>query len=506
MKKIAIYHPILIALFPVIFLYAANQNEMKVSQIFWPLVLSLAGVSILYLAISFFLKDRIKAAIVTSIWIIFFFSYGHFYDLITDWGLEPLLFGRRKFLILLWGLIPLSFFIWGLRSKKKWDGFNQFLNIFAFCLVLLGLWNIGVYQKQTGQWLKDGQSWWRSRHQIRNKVAVNPNDPDIYYIILDGYASSATLRDVFNYNNDDFINHLRSRGFYVADRSHSNYVLTYLSLGSSLNLEYINYLSQVKLASGQKISEPAYKLIADNKVIKFLKSRGYKYINFGSGFGITDFNSNADINYINNAGNEFQMMLFQTTLLRIFDKYFSIKDVARQRILKVFSQLTRVPKISGPKFVFAHIMIPHWPYLFGPDGERITQPISTNWPRKYYLNQLIYTNKKVKIMLDGILANSPKPPVIILQSDHGPMATFDINMKGPPTLTNIKERCGILNAYYLPPKGDPALSLSITPVNTFRLIFKHYFNQNYALLPNRVYFSSYKDSYKFDDISAQLGY
>ena len=46
---------------------------------------------------------------------------------------------------------------------------------------------------------------------------------DIYYIIVDGYASSSTLEEIYGYDNHEFTDYLTERGFYVASESRSNY-------------------------------------------------------------------------------------------------------------------------------------------------------------------------------------------------------------------------------------------------------------------------------------------
>jgi hypothetical protein len=78
--------------------------------------------------------------------------------------------------------------------------------------------------------------------------------PDIYYIILDGHARSDILAELYGYDNNWFVDSLRQRGFYVADRSRTNYAQTYLSLASTLNMTYLDSLAQ---AVGPK-SQPGY--------------------------------------------------------------------------------------------------------------------------------------------------------------------------------------------------------------------------------------------------------
>ena len=56
----------------------------------------------------------------------------------------------------------------------------------------------------------------------------------------------------------------------------------------------------------------------------------------------------------------------------------------------------------------------------------------------------------------------------------------------------------ILNAYYLPGHSDIAYP-TISPVNTFRLIFNTYFGTDYELLPDTSYYSPVPNIYDFEE-------
>ena len=53
----------------------------------------------------------------------------------------------------------------------------------------------------------------------------------------------------------------------------------------------------------------------------------------------------------------------------------------------------------------------------------------------------------------------------------------------------LKERISIFNAYYLPGHALQFLYDSITPVNSFRIIFDHYFGTNLGVLEDKTYFT-----------------
>jgi hypothetical protein len=157
---------------------------------------------------------------------------------------------------------------------------------------------------------------------------------------------------------------------------------------------------------------------------------------------------------------------------------------------------TTVPDVPSPKFVFVHLVIPHHPFVFGPNGENLSS-IGSGVPKgvpkfeEYkikYPDQVRYINKRITAVVDLILQSSPNPPIIVIQGDHGP-APFDVN----------ERRMKILNAYYFPDDLE-GLYPTITPVNTFRLIFDKYFGQNYPLLEDRSLYSAYDIPYNYEEV------
>ncbi|MCW3116897.1 MAG: synthase family protein, partial [Chitinophagaceae bacterium] len=143
-------------------------------------------------------------------------------------------------------------------------------------------------------------------------------------------------------------------------------------------------------------------------------------------------------------------------------------------------ELTRTlsaQKTVEPKFVYAHLMIPHHPYYFDSKGDSL--PLKKllrfkNTDSNDYIEYLKYGNKKIMQLVDDILASSPTPPVIMLLSDHG--------FRHPAKTTDRKYDFMNLNAIYLPRKNYSQFNDSITNVNHFRVFFNSCFNQHLTLL------------------------
>lgn len=123
--------------------------------------------------------------------------------------------------------------------------------------------------------------------------------------------------------------------------------------------------------------------------------------------------------------------------------------------------------------------------------------------RQAYLHQLMLDNMKVRELLDVLLSPSARTPVLVIQADHGPGTTGDFR---DPSDQFLGERMRILNAYYLPGNGSDLLYPSITPVNTFQLIFNYYFGQYYFLLPDRSYNNGHGTSYDYYDVTERVAF
>ena len=59
----------------------------------------------------------------------------------------------------------------------------------------------------------------------------------------------------------------------------------------------------------------------------------------------------------------------------------------------------------------------------------------------------------------------------------------------------------IFNAYYLPEGGNENLYETITPVNTFRVVFNTYFGGRYELLPDKSWYGHVEDTLKEAPVS-----
>ncbi len=514
MRKLFVVHPLLFAVFPILALYAYNVAEVSPSEIVLPTTIVLGSTVLLLLLCGFILRNLRKAGIVVSIFLVLFFSYGHVANAVEGWGID------YKVLLPLWSLLIIFGAYLAIKTRRDLHKLTSILNVIALTLVIIPTVNIVVHETRAASYDVN-----TAESMETNAVDLGEMDalPDIYYIILDRYASASTLKEVYDFDNSEFIDYLSDKGFYVASESRANYPKTASSLASSLNMEYINYLGEQVGEESDDLG-PIYAMLQDYEVWRFLKSRGYQFIHIGSWWEPTRENKNADVNINHCQVPEFSMHLLETTMVYPIVQESSglpdwmtspfvaeFREMHHNSVLFNFEKLAEVPGMEGPKFVFAHIFIPHPPYVFDRDGNYLTLEEADERSRTVnYVDQLIFANSKVKALVDELLSSSEVPPIIILQADEGPYPLrYELDGENfrweEATQAELREKMGILNAYYLPDVDNGLLYPSITPVNSFRAVFKLYFDADFELLPDRSYVS-YSDQYpyKFIDVTDQL--
>jgi hypothetical protein len=503
------FHPLLFALAPILFLYSHNAARLPIAptELVLPLAVSFAAALCLWLLLGLVLRSGRRAALVVSLFLALFFLYGRAQDAIGP-KTPPALLPAVAIGILLLGII---FFA---RPRREFSGLTVFLNLASLALVLINL--------ATGI-----PAFLRSRATNANPASAPAADtaklPDIYYIILDSYAREDVLKQAYGYDNSGFTDYLRSRGFLVGSRSRSNYAQTYLSLASSLNMTYLDSLAR-KAGLESDDRSPLLEMIAHSRVANFLKQHGYTTVSFASGYTGTEFD-NADVHYAPRwALSEFQNVLISTTALpAVLDlaARHTQWDVRRQLILHAFERLPDVAGMRPPVFAVCHIVAPHPPFVFGPRGEKLNpegvftlseadaapandrQTARQEFIRSY-LGQLEFITFKTKQTVDRILTRSSRPPVIILQGDHGPASFSNWDDATPGQLV---DRMAILNACLIPSDSTgPAWYDSISPVNTFRLIFDRVFGESLPLLPDRSWISTAEFPYRFYDATQPEAY
>jgi hypothetical protein len=158
----------------------------------------------------------------------------------------------------------------------------------------------------------------------------------------------------------------------------------------------------------------------------------------------------------------------------------------------------------GPKFVFAHFLPPHHPYLFDRDGHVLRRATVSDqfefqkllWEvRPPYVEQVLFMNRRILEVVDRIRADSEMPPIIVLQSDHGPNLREGLSEERQHQI-----RLANFSALLLPGAPEDLVPDEATPVNHFRRILNHYFGAGHPILEDRFFVSPFEEPYRFVEV------
>lgn len=518
MKRSLILHPFLFAIYSVLGIYSQNASQVPFEWMFRSLLIAFLVAVFVYWFLNVRSKDFEYAAWGTTLFILWLFS-GHVYlFLLRQSSFWRTPFGGILALVLFSSALILfaGRWLWGkIKSRKT---ITVFLNVVSIALVLFSVWAIV-------------STLFRSNVQVRmikDRVTgfeipateENGNLPDIYFIVLDGYGREDILRDLYGFDNSEFASFLRDSGFYVADRSSPNYPQTELSISSSMNLNYLD--AYVEGFGDTSDRSPLRELMQHTVLRRFLEEQGYTFVALPSAALFAQI-TDADVYYdtTSRGVNEFEGLVLSSTIAGIFAESWGVElpvqgyHLHKRYILSTLEALQTVPELSGPKFVFAHILSPHPPFVFDRDGNFILpdRPYST-WDaslfpgsaqeyKNGYVDQMIFMNAQMTKIVTSILEKSepPPPPIIIIMGDHGPGAYYDTLELNESCLA---ERFSILNAYYFPDRNYERLYPSITPVNSFRVVLDQYFGADLDLLEDKSYFAGWLSPYQFTDVSDKI--
>jgi hypothetical protein len=529
-----LYIPIaMLALTPVLSKYLLNSYQLSIQEIWFPLVMNLTTAAILTAGFYRLWSKNRLAAYIGAILATAILTNGYdFRFLIIEPVLQaiiplPKLTDQIYSLILIALILITSY--WSGRGVahfttiKKWNPHN------IITAISIAIGSTFVLQAIPAA-RNIATAWPQFFYQPPKITAAKPPSetprPDIYYIVLDRYASPEVLSKQFNYNNADFLKFLSDKQFYIREDSHQNYPYTAQSVASTMNLDYNHDMIQKFGNSSLQTIIPYNQTIRNSALAKYLKSIGYKYTLIGNWYETSNLSPYADQTFldqgqltllnktfvIDNFGkNELlespYWRLIQPGLTLSKYKLFGYNNAGGDQMtlnqIKALKTISKQP--AGNKFVFAHMLIPHDPYFFNADGslnpyrdgDNNGQPI-----KQKYINQVKFINEQIKDVINQINSNSRGQAVIILQADEGPYP-IDLNRENfnqdliLGELANgsmlkwsdqdLQMKFGNLAAYYIPGASESDLQAGGTTVNAFRLVLNTLFNTKLPYLPDCYY-------------------
>ena len=500
--------PFLIPVLLLTLLWQRNRLRLPIDDTLPTLGVLLGLVAVFLVASYLRFKDWRRAALLTTIWTFFLLYAPSFAQLLAPSGW------------LFWGAISLTGLIAFDISRRlpRADDAQSKGMLYANVAALI----LGVPWALQASWqafqLEQG------RPDPTNVFApfeaeADANSPDVWHIVMDRYANAGVLRDNYGYDNSAFLQALRDRGFAVEDEAFSNYQVTNQSLSSTLNANYLDHL--IATQDHKLDSVPQFEAVRSSQASRFFKREGYEMIFASTWADISHTHDLADRTVNSRPVSQLPRQVIDQSLLGHLGALADIPFLSGRadqcvREPAKFAELRKIAGEDGRKYVFAHFLLPHPPYLLNKDGEckPVVQEIA--WDRKRnYLEQLEYANGELLELIDAILAG-PRPATIVIHGDEGPYPEVyagDEKYRKTPlaprkSWANVgpdmwREKTGILMAVR---HADGATeSAPATPMNLYPLILNRDFNGKLPMRSDRVsIFQDVDEIHKWTDVTEAL--
>jgi hypothetical protein len=203
-----VIHPFLLAIFPILGFYVRNSTEVPLGDLVMPIAVVFLLTLATWLFASFLSGNPLCAGLFTTLCLIPFYT-GRQIPRIVDSQLTGLtsLWVQRDVHVparvsILSVLVVLGLAALGLLARLKNPGpWTRMLNLFSIFLVILPVTEV----TRTREPLRARPQ--RSATAFPLALSSQPL-PDIYYIILDGYARSDVMRELFDFDNTAFLERL----------------------------------------------------------------------------------------------------------------------------------------------------------------------------------------------------------------------------------------------------------------------------------------------------------
>jgi hypothetical protein len=463
----------------------------------------LAG--LFFLALRFLMRSWQRSAQITSLLVFVFLFYGVIKDFFKV-TLHADFLGRYLVLLPLIALVT-GWLIVLICKKANFSRLNRFENGLLILSILVD--GLVLLYTDTEKFIQSNQLVKNTALKISN-LPVPSERPDVYFLVFDSYPGTRMLHEYLHYDNRTQDSILQSIGFFVAGRPLSNYNHTPLSIASTLNFEYLRTIANHSNLFPKDYNQAALSIEHSVVPAVFLRN-GYKFYNLS----VFDFPGHPSIqkNSLLALPAE-KMLLFNTLTSRFYQDiawHFSMFKPASLQLEQRYKQdedefaemtnekefnntiidsVLKIPSARemSPKFIYCHFYLPHAPLFYDSSGRALPIDVALmnkeKKEKRPFLSYLEYTNKTMLKIVRTVLHDSPRPPVIIIQSDHN---YRDLSEDTVP----VSQYCSNYSAFYFPDKSYNKLYDSISNINTFPVIFNKYFGTRIPLQRDSSIFTVY---------------
>ena len=334
--------------------------------------------------------------------------------------------------------------------------------------------------------------------------------PDIYHITLDGYARADVLRELYEFDNTDFLDRIRGLGFAVAERATTPYNQTQLVMSSIFEGAYLHRSEEGRNRSPGDYRDRIRERFLENSTVMALTRMEYQIAATYTEYSPVDIGRHdmiaprpwLELTF-------FERVAFERNALSLLALKFDSLNQGENHTISMMRDAYSAPfarTLGRPAFLFTHQLAPHPPFDVSRDGERrktIRRPHrlvdatvfhdgEESLRLEYkngYVEKLLLINAETIRYLERLIRDLPDPKIVILHGDHGGGLYVD---QENLDATCVKERFSPLLALYSSDgQLQDRLGDDFNLVNLYRLIFNTYFETDLPMLESENYFAPY---------------
>jgi hypothetical protein len=495
-------HVFVFAAFPILSIYSANLATfpLRADLLLRPILLISMATMLALVAMRVWTRDLQQRAVMLSMFFVGCLSFVLTSTLGEGYWLRT---GKPEWMLTGAHVAAGVFLAWFVRTPERAYRVAPALRVSAAVLLFATIGQIALVSARRPQWHPAVAAIKSARHF---EFPAGGPRPDIVHVLLDGLGSPGVLQTYYDLDISGHRAALEARHFTVGQGTRSNYAFTYSSVASLLNASYLDPLGPF---AGVADRRPLHDLIDNASVITALKRRGYQFDFIGSSYSATDRHPLADRCDCALIGlNELETAAYRLSPLRAFKMDWLTYGPFRQKINYELNAVRRLTDDGPPRFVLAHLILPHPPFAFDahgrlPAGPRALfgMPDGNEFPgtREQYVEGYRAQAQFALDQVDSLVAHlqqRTRPTVIIISGDHGPGSRFNREDRGR---SDLPERFNVFLAVHVPGRVVTFPS-GMTLVNLYPLILKNALNAQVSDLPNRTIFTSFSSPYRFEDV------
>ncbi|MCX8020624.1 MAG: sulfatase-like hydrolase/transferase [Chitinophagaceae bacterium] len=448
---------------------------------------------LLFFLIKYFFKSADQRLAFTTLLMVIILFFGEVKDVFSQAGYLSFLSRYRYLLpVCITVAAVAAFHLKKNPFAKRWHLFFNLL-ILLFFLADLRL----AFTDKYGEKLFEKNTLYSAQVEKNTSRVLHP---DIYYIVTDYYPRSDFQQNVLEMKGGILDSLLERKGFRILRRSVSNYNYTPFSMAAVFGMNYVSGVECFSQPSPALYSR-TLRMIQTSPFLAMLKKKNYTIINY-SIFTLGDRAALMKEKFL--TAGQLHVIFYQTLFYSLFKDIFwplmvdkqnrvafenklrkkhliSYRHYNRRVTDSLFSFLSE-EKTDTPVFLYAHLLMPHYPYFLDSAGkkrsdeEALKEPYIKNKTR--FAGYIYYTNSLLDSITSKILQKKQRNSVIIIQSDHG---SFDFTENTEDAFKNI-------SAFYFPDRNYGLLYDSMSNVNTFRVVSNMYFGTEFPLLKDQTCF------------------